>query len=151
MSDEEMFEDEELGEEEDLPPELSGDVDQLNEEMVAENLSLLSRIGDGLAHAYIKLDLREKEITDASILNKFIHIRFADLSRNNLKDISCLGAMTHLMTLRVDNNLLTSAKLEELPYIQFASFSKNKIQTAEGLSHPMLEHLCLSFNEISIV
>ena len=32
----------------------------LTEEMVAENLSLLARIGDGLAHAYIKLDLREK-------------------------------------------------------------------------------------------
>jgi len=180
MSDEEQFEDEEQEQEEEESPGMLTDQEAeklqdelteagaeeqeqeeveeeerapdlpLTEEMVAENLSLLSRIGDGLAHAYIKLDVREKELTDISILNRFIHLRFIDMSRNHLKDISALSAVSHLLTLRIDNNELTSAKLEELPYLQFVSLSRNKIKSLEGLSHPMLQHLCLNFNDISM-
>ena len=32
----------------------------LSEEMIAESLSLLCKTGDGLAHAYVRLDVHEK-------------------------------------------------------------------------------------------
>lgn len=85
-----------------------------------------------------------REITDISILKAFIHLRYIDLSGNKLKDISSLSVLTHLLTLKADNNLLTTAKLEEMPFLQIASFNKNKIKSLDGVNHPMLEHLSLN-------
>lgn len=85
-----------------------------------------------------------REMTKIDILKSFIHLRYVDVSKNSLKDISALSALTHMLTLKADSNLLTSAKLEEMPYLQVASFNFNKITTLEGVSHPMLEHLSLS-------
>ena len=85
-----------------------------------------------------------RELTDISILNKFIHLRFVDISRNNIKDISPLSTMSHLLTLTANQNFISAVNLEVLPYLQNASFQRNKIQTTEGLNHPMLESLCLN-------
>ena len=85
-----------------------------------------------------------RELTDISILKGFIHLRYIDLSGNKLKDLSSLSVLTHLLTLKADNNLLTTAKLEEMPFLQIASFNKNKIKSLEGVSHPMLEHLSVN-------
>ena len=66
------------------------------------------------------------------------------MSKNNLKDISPLSALTHMLTLKADENLLSSAKLEEMPFLQVATFNSNKITSTEGINHPMLEHLSLN-------
>jgi len=136
---------EEEEEEEKLPP------NELTEDIIAESLSLLCKTGDGLAHAYVRLDIHERAITDISILKNFIHLRYLDISKNSLKDISALSSLTHMLTLKADENLLTSAQLEEMPFLQTASFSHNKINTTEGVNHPMLEHLILSNNVITEV
>ncbi|XP_028518337.1 leucine-rich repeat-containing protein 23, partial [Exaiptasia diaphana] len=74
----------------------------------------------------------------------FIHLRYVDISGNQLTDISSINSLTHLLTLKCDRNKLPSAKLDELPYLQIASFANNKIMDTEGISHPLLEHLNLS-------
>jgi Leucine-rich repeat (LRR) protein len=116
----------------------------LTEEHVKGGLSLLCKTGNGLQHAYVRLDVHDKQVTDVTILNCFIHIRYLDISENMLRDISVLGNLTHLLTLNADNNLLTSAELNELPYLQQASFAHNRINTTEGIRHPLLERLNLS-------
>ena len=78
------------------------------------------------------------------MIKNYIHLRYIDLSNNNLKDISALNVLTHLLTLKLDFNKLTSAKLDPLPYLQQASFSNNKIKTIEGIAHPKLEILNLN-------
>lgn len=129
-------------EEEKIPP------NPLTEEVIAESLSLLCKTGDGLSHAYVRLDIHEREITDIEILSSFIHLRYVDVTKNSLKDISSLSALTHMLTLKADENLLTTAALEEMPFLQVASFSHNKINTTEGINHPMLEQLNLNNNVI---
>ncbi|XP_038078619.1 leucine-rich repeat-containing protein 23-like [Patiria miniata] len=123
----------------------------LTEDAVGECLSLLAKIGSGLAHAYVRLDVKDREITDISILSSFIHLRYVDLSMNMLRDISPLNSLTHLLTLKCERNLLQTAKLDELPYLQVASFANNRIATTDGINHPLLESLNLSFNEISVM
>ncbi|KAK7476100.1 hypothetical protein BaRGS_00032654, partial [Batillaria attramentaria] len=103
----------------------------LTEDIVADSLSLLCKTGDGLAHAYVRLDIRERGVTDIAMLKQFIHLRYIDVSKNALKDISPLSGLTHMLTLKADENLLTSAQLEEMPFLQVASFSHNKITTTE--------------------
>jgi len=88
--------------------------------------------------------LCDRELTDVSILQSFIHLRYVDLSKNNLKDISSLSYLTHLLTVKVDYNKLQSAKMEELPFLQSANFSNNRLKTTEGCSHPLLEHLIMN-------
>ena len=85
-----------------------------------------------------------RELTNITLLKSYIHLRYVDVSKNNLKDISPLSALTHMLTLKADENLLTSAKLEEMPFLQSATFNNNKINTTEGVNHPMLEHLSLN-------
>ncbi|GFO13993.1 leucine-rich repeat-containing protein 23 [Plakobranchus ocellatus] len=135
----------EAEEEEKIPP------NPLTEDLVAESLSLLCKTGDGLAHAYVRLDVHERDITDIEILQNFIHLRYVDISKNSLKDITPLSALTHMLTLKADENLLTTAKLDEMPFLQVASFSHNRIVTTEGINHPLLEHLNLNNNKIKEV
>ncbi|KAL5014908.1 hypothetical protein ScPMuIL_009178 [Solemya velum] len=123
----------------------------LTEDIITECLSLLCKTGDGLSHAFVRMDVHERELTNISMLKSYIHLRYIDVSKNNLKDISSLSSLTHLLTLRADYNMLTSARLEEMPFLQVASFNFNKITSTEGVNHPMLEHLSLNNNEIAQV
>lgn len=123
----------------------------LTEEIMAGSLLLLCKTGNGLSHAYVRLDAAQKELTDISIIKNYIHLRYIDISNNNLKDISALNNLTHLLTLKADFNKLTQIKLEPLPYLQHASFTNNRIRSTEGISHPKLEHLNLNKNEIAEV
>ena len=74
------------------------------------------------------------------MLSTFIHVRYVDLSKNNLKDISALNSLTHMLTLKVDDNKLTSAKLEVhfilimcFFYASLLSFSGNAIPSNSKL------------------
>ncbi|CAK8681461.1 unnamed protein product [Clavelina lepadiformis] len=123
----------------------------LIQEMIPECLSLLCKIGTGLAHAYVRLDCHQRDLTDIEHIKKFIHVRYIDISGNLLKDISSLNHLTHLLTLNTSKNNLTSAKLDALPYLQIADFSGNKITSTEGIEHPQLEKLNLNSNQITQV
>ncbi|OXB76288.1 UNVERIFIED_CONTAM: hypothetical protein H355_014696 [Colinus virginianus] len=115
----------------------------LTEEMLKEGLSLLCKIGNGLAHAYVKFEAKYKDLTDISPLECFIHLRYVDLSENKLQDLSPLSNLTHLLWLKMDGNLLTSAHMQELPYLQVISFAHNRIKNMEGITHPHLANLSL--------
>ncbi|KFO87333.1 Leucine-rich repeat-containing protein 23, partial [Buceros rhinoceros silvestris] len=120
----------------------------LTEEVLKEGLSLLCKTGNGLAHAFVKFEAKGKNLTDISLLECFIHLRYVDLSENKLQDLSPLSNLTHLLWLKVDGNLLTSACMRELPYVQFISFAQNHIKDVEGITHPRLANLSLKGNKI---
>lgn len=125
----------------------------LTQEIISTNgcLSLLCKTGNSLAHAYVRLDIKDREITDISCLKVFVHLRYIDLSGNKISDLSPLNHLTHLLTVKADKNLVTTAKLNELPYLQILNCSNNKVQSLEGIGHPLLETLNLNGNEISDV
>ncbi|XP_012493281.1 PREDICTED: leucine-rich repeat-containing protein 23 [Propithecus coquereli] len=123
----------------------------LTEDMMKEALSLLCKTGNGLAHAYVKLEVKERDLTDISLLRSYIHLRYVDVSENHLTDLSPLNHLTHLLWLKADGNRLRSARLNELPYLQIASFAYNQITDTEGISHPRLGSLDLKGNHIRLV
>ncbi|XP_043935531.1 leucine-rich repeat-containing protein 23 [Protopterus annectens] len=133
-------------EEEEQPPQ-----HPLTEDMLADGLSLLCKTGNGLAHAYVKLDLVDKGLTDINLLKAYIHLRIVDISSNQLRDLSPLNSLTQLLMLKADQNQLTSARLAEMPYLQMASFAHNQIIDTEGLGQPQLEALNLIGNRIKVV
>ncbi|XP_003988388.2 leucine-rich repeat-containing protein 23 isoform X2 [Felis catus] len=123
----------------------------LTEDMMKEGLSLLCKTGNGLAHAYVKLEVKERDLTDIYLLRSYIHLRYVDVSENHLTDLSPLNFLTHLLWLKADSNHLRSARLNELPYLQVASFAYNQITDTEGISHPRLGSLDLKGNRIRMV
>ncbi|XP_060618585.1 leucine-rich repeat-containing protein 23 isoform X1 [Anolis sagrei] len=123
----------------------------LTEDMMKEGLSLLCKTGNGLAHAFVKLEVREKEVTDITLIQNFIHLRYVDLSDNLIRDLSPLSSLNHLLWLKVDNNKLISAGMDELSYLQSASFANNQIKDTNGINHPRLASLNLKGNEIENV
>ncbi|NXQ86586.1 LRC23 protein, partial [Nyctibius grandis] len=92
-----------------------------------------------------------RNLTDISLLECFIHLRYVDLSENKLHDLSPLSNLTQLLWLNVDGNLLTSACMQELPYLQIISFAHNRIKDMEGITHPRLANLSLKGNKIQKV
>ncbi|XP_031239225.1 leucine-rich repeat-containing protein 23 isoform X2 [Mastomys coucha] len=120
----------------------------LTEATMKEGLSLLCKIGSGLAHAYVKLEAKDRDLTDISLLRSYIHLRYVDISENHITDISPLNSLTHLLWLKADGNQLRSARMNELPYLQIASFSYNQIMDTEGIFHPRLGSLDLKGNRI---
>ncbi|XP_062985034.1 leucine-rich repeat-containing protein 23 [Elgaria multicarinata webbii] len=141
-------EEKEVGEEEEEEQQVSN---PLTEDIIKEGLSLLCKTGNGLAHAFVKLEAKEKELTDITVIQSFIHLRYVDLSDNLLRDLSPLSCLTHLLWLKVDGNRLTSASMDELPYLQVASFANNHIKDTHGISHPRLTSLTLKGNEIEVI
>ncbi|KAK2101545.1 Leucine-rich repeat-containing protein 23 [Saguinus oedipus] len=123
----------------------------LTEDMMKEGLSLLCKTGSGLAHAYVKLEVKERDLTDIYLLRSYIHLRYVDVSENHLTDLSPLNHLTHLLWLKADGNRLRSAQLNELPYLQTASFAYNQITDTEGISHPRLGSVNLKGNSIHMV
>lgn len=67
-----------------------------------------------------------------------------DISGNALEDISCLADLPHLLSIKADHNRLSTAQLQELQYLQIASFAHNRIVSTEGVAHPLLHLLDLS-------
>ena len=84
-------------------------------------------------------------LNNIDLLRSFFHLRYVDLSKNQLEDVSALGWLDHLLTVRVDFNLLSgSIVLLERRYLQVASFANNLLTSCDGAAHPMLDHLCLN-------
>ncbi|XP_053146799.1 leucine-rich repeat-containing protein 23 isoform X2 [Hemicordylus capensis] len=94
---------------------------------------------------------KKRELTDITLIQSFIHLRYVDLSDNLLRDLSPLAGLTHLLWLKVDGNQLTSASMEELPYLQIASFASNHLKDTTGINHPRLTSINLKGNEIEII
>ncbi|XP_062473828.1 leucine-rich repeat-containing protein 23 [Pezoporus occidentalis] len=145
MEDEELEEEEEEEEEEEAAEEeeQAPAPCPLTEEVLKEGLSLLCKTSNGLAHAYVKFEAKCKDLTDISLLESFVHLRYVDLSENKLQDLAPLSSLTHLLWLKVDGNLLSSACMQELPYLQVISFARNRIKGMEGITHPRLANLSM--------
>ncbi|CAN9516047.1 unnamed protein product [Ophioblennius macclurei] len=126
-------------------------VKHLTQEIISQGLSLLCRTANRLAHAYVRLDLREKGLNDIAAISSYIHIRFLDLSDNLLEDLSPLASLPHLMWLRVDNNSLSSFQeqpMAELKYLQWLSVASNRLAGLEGLIGEELQNINLTGNSI---
>ncbi|XP_027144323.1 leucine-rich repeat-containing protein 23 [Larimichthys crocea] len=127
---------------------------QLTQETISQGLSLLCRTGNGLGHAFVKLELQDKSLNDIAAISSFIHVRFLDLSNNHLTDLSALASLTQLLWLKVDSNAVACFKEQpfaHLTYLQWLSMAVNRLTDLDGLVGPALESLNLSGNSIERV
>lgn len=58
------------------PLQVTAQSNPLTQEMISSAISLIGRTVEGNSHAYIRLELHQKEITNLSNLDKFPHLRY---------------------------------------------------------------------------
>ncbi|XP_034151950.1 leucine-rich repeat-containing protein 23 [Esox lucius] len=126
----------------------------LTQDMITQGLSMLCHTGSGLAHAFVKLELKDKRLTDIALVRSFVHVRFLDVSSNHLSDLSPLAALAQLLWLKCDGNKVPGFKgqpLGQLMHLQWLSLALNHLKDLEGLEGVGLESLNLTGNRIQRV
>ncbi|KAI9202928.1 uncharacterized protein BJ171DRAFT_600383 [Polychytrium aggregatum] len=125
----------------------------LTAELVGQNLSLLARTGNGLNHAYTRLEIHNKDITNLDILENYPHLRYLDMSDNRISDIDALSSLEYLLSLDLHSNSLRviPAAIDKRKYLQQANFAKNSIERIDVVSWPMLGWLNISENQLTVL
>lgn len=83
---------------------------------------------DGRSYAYSTLNLEEKEIQElGELLKPYVHLANLNLSKNDIRDISCVSELPHLLTFNCSGaaipNLDFMANNEDsLRYLQVSSW-----------------------------
>ncbi|KAJ3386216.1 Leucine-rich repeat-containing protein 23 [Entophlyctis sp. JEL0112] len=126
------------------------DTEILSAEMIGQHISLLARTGNGLSHAYTKLEMHGKSITNIDILENYVHLRYIDLAENSISDISSLASLEYLLSINFHSNKIRKipANLDRRKYLQQANFAKNMIDSIEIVTWPMLAWLNLNENKL---
>ncbi|KAJ3190071.1 Leucine-rich repeat-containing protein 23 [Gaertneriomyces sp. JEL0708] len=125
----------------------------LDQALIAPHLSLLARTGNGLSHAFTRLELHDAGVTDIAALEKYIHLRYIDLSLNAVKDITPLAPLDYLLSLDMHSNMLMKVPkvLDRKKYLQFVNLARNQIEDMEIEEWPMCGWLNLNENRMSAV
>ncbi|KAL4701594.1 hypothetical protein H8959_015598 [Pygathrix nigripes] len=131
----------------------------LTEDMMKEGLSLLCKTGSGLAHAYVKLEVKERDLTDIYLLRSYIHLRYVDVSENHLTDLSPLNYLTHLLWLKADGNqlrrnrihMVTGLDPQKLISLHTVELRGNQLESTLGINLPKLKNLYLAQNMLKKV
>ncbi|XP_057685808.1 leucine-rich repeat-containing protein 23 isoform X2 [Corythoichthys intestinalis] len=151
MDEEDVSSDVENGEENQDEDEEAIAIRPLDQDIIIPGLSLLCRTGNGLRHAFIKVVLKDKRLSDMAAISSYVHLRFMDVSNNRISDLSPLSSLTQLLWLKIDKNYVTCFQgqtFSQLVYLQWLSMAANRLTEVEGLVGLALESLNLSGNRI---
>ncbi|XP_038258775.2 leucine-rich repeat and guanylate kinase domain-containing protein isoform X2 [Dermochelys coriacea] len=122
----------------------------LDEDTVAEALYKLGRSAPGAKFVYLNLSLSGCNLSDISILSRYIHLEKLELSYNKINDLSCVSHMPYLLELDASNNELTTYFDFKPPKnLKEVDFSYNQISEMQDLStYQSLTKLTLDHNNI---
>jgi Leucine-rich repeat (LRR) protein len=118
------------GDSADVNETVSADTTPLTQELISQNVSLVGRTANGLSHAFLRLELHEKEVTNTSGLAQYPHLRYVDLSDNQLVSIKEVGDLSHLLSLNLQNNVISKipSNFDKKKYLQQLNLAKNRLQ-----------------------
>uniref|UniRef100_A0AAV2IVF1 Guanylate kinase-like domain-containing protein n=1 Tax=Knipowitschia caucasica TaxID=637954 RepID=A0AAV2IVF1_KNICA len=130
---------------------------QRNSALTAEALSgCASQSGywlssSGLQHQHHHMPLQNRNLTDVSILCKYIHLRKLELQNNKIKDLSCVSHMPSLAILDASHNEISEFfGFQALKNLKEVDFSYNRMAKMRDLSDFLsLSKLNLNNNNFS--
>ena len=120
---------------------------------IKKGLKNLSKTYNGLSYAYIRLDLKDKELDDiAEDLNNYIHLRDVDLSQNKFTHVNPVVNMNYLVRLDASKNEINNINAftfpDKLQFLQILNLRENKIKELSNLTTHSLTELFLDNNVI---
>lgn len=125
----------------------------LKADVIAKYLSEFTYSDDYQGMQFVRLDVPSKKIENLDkALLEVKHLRFMDLSGNNIVDVSILQAFDQLVHLNLNGNKLKNlnafATEEGFPKLKKLELVDNKINELIPLTCPRLEYLDITDNKI---
>ncbi|KAI8930289.1 hypothetical protein BC831DRAFT_440006 [Entophlyctis helioformis] len=119
-------------------------------DLISKSLSLIARTGTGLSHAYTRLEIHGKGITNLEAIDKFPHLRYVDCSDNALLTIEALASLEFLLSVNVQGNQLRDIPpvLDKKKYLQHINVAKNQLQEFKIQSWPIASFVNLNDNQL---
>ncbi|KAI9140723.1 hypothetical protein BKA69DRAFT_1029249 [Paraphysoderma sedebokerense] len=124
----------------------------LSGEIIGASISLIAPTSTGLSHAFVRLDVSNKEISTIDALAEFPHLRYIDLSNNKIATlIPGLTVQDHLLSLNLSHNKLQEISKEvflKKAYLQQVNFSANEITGSDLSTWMNLKWVNLNKNKL---
>ncbi|XP_031768401.2 leucine-rich repeat-containing protein 23-like [Galleria mellonella] len=128
-------------------------VRKLDKFEVISRLSMLGKTAEGDGYTYLKANCSGMKLTDLSGIKSFKHLQFVDVSNNSL-DLDALQVLTELpflVLIQADKNVLYSAALKKMKYLQVIIMNHNFISSVHDVYQPELSTLEVGYNKIERV
>ncbi|XP_063620076.1 leucine-rich repeat-containing protein 23-like [Cydia splendana] len=123
---------------------------RLNRSEVSVRLSLLGKTAEGDGYTYLKATITNLNLTDISAIKCFQHLQFLDVSNNHLqqKALEVIKDLPYLVLIQADINLLISAALPRMKYLQVIIMNGNYLRSVHDVYQPELSTLEVADNKI---
>ncbi|KAI5747673.1 hypothetical protein M8J77_017344 [Diaphorina citri] len=123
----------------------------LSEKIAAECLCLLGNTYLGDSYAYLKLDARERMLTNIDLIGCYQYIQFINLNNNLLNNpqLKVLAKIPCVIVLEINENLLETTAIPKLPFLQALIMKSNRIRQVVPFDHENLGYIDLQNNQIS--
>ncbi|XP_044263080.1 leucine-rich repeat-containing protein 23-like [Tribolium madens] len=123
---------------------------KLTFEEASKCLNTLGKDETGSRYAYLMITASNRKLTDVSIILRFKHVLFLDLSGNYLTTdaLQVLTEMPFLILLKAERNRVDSAALKPMPYLQVLALNQNQIKQVGNIDQPLLDCLEMNYNDI---
>ncbi|XP_061711929.1 leucine-rich repeat-containing protein 23-like isoform X2 [Cydia pomonella] len=123
---------------------------RLNRSEVSVRMSLLGKTAEGDGYTYLKATITNLNLTEISAIKSFQHLQFLDVSNNHLqtKALEVIKDLPFLVLIQADRNLLTSAALPRMKYLQVMIMNGNYLKSVHDVYQPELSTLEAADNKI---
>ncbi|XP_052737520.1 leucine-rich repeat-containing protein 23-like [Bicyclus anynana] len=123
---------------------------RLNRSEVSVRLSLLGKTAEGDGYTYLKAACTGMSLTNISAIKSFQHLQFVDVSDNclDLENLQAVTELPFLVLIHADKNLLYSAALKRMKYMQVIIMNNNFLTSVEDVYQPELSTLEVGYNKI---
>ncbi|RKP03245.1 hypothetical protein CXG81DRAFT_3667, partial [Caulochytrium protostelioides] len=127
----------------------------LRAEDVYPNTSVLARTADGLSYALTKFELHGAGITSVDALKTWTHLRYVNVSDNEIKNLKGIAQLPYLLSLDARQNVLRGLpkELEGKRYLQYLDVSENQLKRWNLTDAPLpdLIYLNVSKNQLAMM
>ncbi|CAH2086785.1 unnamed protein product [Euphydryas editha] len=126
---------------------------KLNRSEISVRLSLLGKTAEGDGYTYLKAVCSGMKLTNITALKFFQHLQFVDVSNNylTLENLQVITELPFLILIHADKNLLNSAALKKMKYMQVIIMNNNTITSVHDVYQPELCTLEVGYNKIEKV
>ncbi|XP_047431488.1 leucine-rich repeat and guanylate kinase domain-containing protein isoform X2 [Mugil cephalus] len=123
----------------------------LTADMVSSSVYGRGCLGSGLQHFYHSLSLPSHNLSDVSVLSKYVHLQKLELPHNKIKDLSCVSHMPDLAILDASHNEISNFfEFQPPKNLEEVNFSHNRMTKMRDLSaYLSLCKLDLDHNSLS--
>ena len=124
------------------------------EKVLVGGLQQIAKTADNSGYSFVSLKCADKEIGVSlyNLIDKFSHLRYIDLSKNQLENIDGIQDLEYLVYLNLRTNQLKNLSVfqqrNKLNFLQFLDLQDNQINELEDLNCVELKTLNLNQNQI---